>query len=44
VKESRYTDGTELWAKAKQEVTGIMQLVRTEKPFPNVDLVWRIDY
>lgn len=44
VKESRYTDGTDLWAKAKQEVTGIMQLVRTEKPFPNDDLLWCIDY
>lgn len=29
VKESRYTDGTDLWAKAKQEVTGIIQLVST---------------
>jgi hypothetical protein len=30
VKESRYTDATDLWAKAKQEVTAIIQLVRIE--------------
>jgi hypothetical protein len=29
VKESRYSDATDLWAKAKQEVTDIMQQVRS---------------
>ena len=28
VKESRYTDATELWSKTKQEVSEIMQQVR----------------
>ena len=34
VKESRYTDATELWAKTKREVSEIMQQVRNEKRAP----------
>jgi hypothetical protein len=31
VKESRYSDATDLWAKTKQEVSEIMQQVRNEQ-------------